>query len=42
MTEREREELGDAIYRALETGTDPDEIRSEVEYVLENWEDEGY
>lgn len=36
-----REELEDAIYRALEAGVTQQEVQEDVEYTLKNYEDES-
>lgn len=38
--EQTRENLEDAIYRALEAGMTPQEIQVEVEYALKSYEED--
>jgi hypothetical protein len=41
MDEKFRVEIEDAVTRALEAGATPEEVRAEVEYAIEAFEDEA-
>jgi hypothetical protein len=40
VNEKTRTELEDAVLRALESGATPDEVREEVNYIIETYEEE--